>query len=474
MSDSMRSLRRIHQELWDPVVGLERYAPGAVPGVDISPFNLHSIRESALSAFLDFQDGHTSRANRSIETLLDHQYRDAGVPWFGTFKVTVEQADPPSSGAEMWLHYDPNWRQFLGCILALTLIVFEQDIPPPLQSRIIDSLKLCVEGEPSDRLPSWYTNPNLMHAWLTSWFGSRTNDDDLVETGLARAELLFQRFVSFGDFDEYNSPTYDGIDLFAISLWIAYPPAPRFHEVGTHVRDRLTARISGLFHPGLRNVCGPYIRAYGLEMDKYVSLTGLWLSMSGLGEELLPPELTVETVHVHDLYFLPVFEHLRTAALVEFVALPTDQPRTHVQIFGSVTSTSILAPKLCIGGETGRIPDFAKDQYFPLVTHFIDVDGNLGFLGMQLGENSSNIDVAVTENGEAHMQARGLDSPFTLIMRTSEMLEGNNATLTSGVIELTFSEPVTISDRRVGTTGEEVLKIEIPHTTVDIQLKVKS
>jgi hypothetical protein len=105
---------------------------------------------------------------------------------------------------------------------------------------------------------------------------------NLIETGLARAESILQRFLSFGDFDEYNSPTYDGIDLFAISLWIAYPPTPRFQEAGTQMLNKLTARISSLFHSGLRNVCGPYIRAYGLEMDKYVSLTGLWLSMSGL------------------------------------------------------------------------------------------------------------------------------------------------------------------------------------------------
>ena len=160
----MHSLRRIHEELWDPVVGLERYAPGAVPGVDISPFNLHSIRESALGAFLDFQDGNTSRAIKTIKALLHHQCRDAGVPWFGTFKVTAEQADPPSTGAEMWFHYDPNWRQFVGCILAINLIVFGEDIPTELHSIILDSLELCVGGEPADRLPSWYTNPNPMHA----------------------------------------------------------------------------------------------------------------------------------------------------------------------------------------------------------------------------------------------------------------------------------------------------------------------
>ncbi len=296
---------------------------------------------------------------------------------------------------------------------------------------------------------------------------------NIVEKGLERAEAILLRFLSFGDFDEYNSPTYDGIDLFAISLWVAYPPTPRFHEAGTQMLNKLTARISSLFHSVLRNVCGPYIRAYGLEMDKYVSLTGLWLSISGLGDELLPRELNVDTVHVHDLYFLPVFEHLQKAALVEFVDVSNDQPRIYEQKFGLVTSTSILTPKLCIGGETGRIPDFAKDQYFPLVIHFSDTGGNRGFLGMQLGENSSNIDVAVTKNGEAHIRAKGLASPFFLILRTSEFFEGDDRTLSSNFMEMTFSEPVSISLRNLGTTGDHVLRIEIPQSTVDIFLKVE-
>ena len=51
----------------------------------------------------------------------------------------------------MWFHYDPNWRQFVGCILAINLIVFGEDIPTELHSIILDSLELCVGGEPADR-----------------------------------------------------------------------------------------------------------------------------------------------------------------------------------------------------------------------------------------------------------------------------------------------------------------------------------
>ena len=49
---------------------------------------------------------------------MKKQYDDDGVPWAGTFRVCAEEVAPPSDGAVEWLHYDPNWRQFSGCVLA--------------------------------------------------------------------------------------------------------------------------------------------------------------------------------------------------------------------------------------------------------------------------------------------------------------------------------------------------------------------
>ncbi len=89
------------------------------------------------------------------------------------------------------------------------------------------------------------------------------------------------RFERFGDVDEYNSPTYDGIDLFAFALWTAHPPTPTYERSGAAVLAHLGARISTLYHPRLGAMCGPYIRAYGLDLQRYVSLVGIWLHIVG-------------------------------------------------------------------------------------------------------------------------------------------------------------------------------------------------
>ena len=50
--------------------------------------------------------------------------------------VPPEEQEPPSEGAEEWLHYDPNWRQFLGCVLAYILERHALALPPLLNAEI--------------------------------------------------------------------------------------------------------------------------------------------------------------------------------------------------------------------------------------------------------------------------------------------------------------------------------------------------
>ena len=186
-------------------------------------------------------------------------------------------------------------------------------LPDDVRSGIDDALWRCVRGEPDTRIAAWYTNPNLMHAWLLGHVGQATGDAALIASGEQRVHRIMERFERFGDIDEYNSPTYDGIDLFALALWVAHPPTPTYERSGATLLAHLGARISELYHRRLGAMCGPYIRAYGLDLQRYVSLAGIWLHIVGeSSSSILPTTLDQDTVHVHDLYFLPVM--LRLAA----------------------------------------------------------------------------------------------------------------------------------------------------------------
>src|SRR5437763_15646184 len=88
-------LRALHDVLWDPEAGLVRVPSGAEPGVDLTAWQLHSVRETALGALVDLRDDRADRASVAIGRVLECQYLEDGLPWSGTFKVCAEEADPP-------------------------------------------------------------------------------------------------------------------------------------------------------------------------------------------------------------------------------------------------------------------------------------------------------------------------------------------------------------------------------------------
>jgi len=367
MQDLTHDLARVQAAQWDDQRGLLLVPPGTTPGLDLSALGLHTVRESALGALLDLQAGRSTRAVTALRNILDLQYDVPGQPWHGTFPVTAEQADPPADAIE-WFHYDPNWRQFLGTILLVVVFDHSDVLPAELVDDLWAAIVRCAAGEPADRIPEWYTNPNLLHAWVQAQAGSHLGDGSMQAAGVNRARRSMDRLAAAGDVDEYNSPTYDGVDLLAAALWITFPPTPEFTDWGARLARTICTRVSTLFDPALGAVCGPYSRAYGIDLDRYVSLLGVWLTVAGAGH-VLPTDLRPETDHVHDLFFLTLVERLAASVDLPWDLRQVDQPRRHVQTIGQVTAISMLHPGRAVGWADGPVPAFATDQYVPFTVH---------------------------------------------------------------------------------------------------------
>jgi hypothetical protein len=387
------ALRALHDRQWDPERGMDRYAPGVTPGLDISSLNLHAVRETANGAFLDLQDGKVERAVIALRNVLALQYQVADRPWSGTFPTSAEQPEPPGDDAVEWVHYDPNWRQFIGITLALCAIVHGPALPADVLSGIDVALRRCVAGEPDDRIPRWYTNPNLMHAWLQGHVAASTGDVELRAAAHIRLAVPMERLLRYGDLDEYNSPTYDGIDLLALGLWALHPPTEGFADAASTMLPEIGKRMSKLYHRRFGASCGPYIRAYGLAPTEYVSLSGLWYSVCGeAAETVLPSPIQADTVHVHDLYFLPLIEHFAPVITPHLELSAVDDERVHVQRFGSSVAESLLRPDLAVGWDSGRRHQTSLDQYVPFSAHVAEPDGTTA-LGLMLPPETAWIDV---------------------------------------------------------------------------------
>lgn len=369
---------------WDPDAGLLWNPPGAFADVFSGPKQSHLVRETswyALGLLARRGDGDIARARRALRAVVDLQEDAPGQPWHGTFRRFPEHG-APGAGAVEWRDYDPNWRQFVGTSLALALTQFGDDLPGPLAGRMDDALELAVHAEPPDRVPPSYTNIALLRAWLDVEVGHRRSDRELGERGTELARAVVDRFDEHGTFDEFNSPTYYGVDLFGLGLWRELSRSGVLRQWGARLEAALWREVAASYHAGLRNLAGPYSRAYGMDMASYVALLGLWIwAAAGRRAAPVPNVTTDQFDHSHDFCFAPciglVGARVPSDAIVHLTALRWPRLVARDQV------SAWVGERILLGGfwprdETPAHP--ALGQHHPMTVHWARSDGAVGWL----------------------------------------------------------------------------------------------
>jgi hypothetical protein len=354
--------------VWNPVGSYDEEAP---------PRSVHLLPQSAwlaLGLLARDRPGDRATAGAVIEALLAGQYDEPGTIWHGTFRRFWETPHP-APGAVEWVDYDPNWRHFIGTTFALALRRFADRVGDALADRMAAAIRLAVEGEPPDRVQPSYSNIALMRAWLEVEAGTRENRAEWVAQGERLGEAVAERFARFGAFDEYNSPTYYGIDLYALGLWCREPVSASLAEQGEVMERALWEDTAALYHAGLRNQCGPFSRSYGTDMRRYAATIGLWV-WEALGAELAPyPSLAASFDHSHDTTIGPAVALL--GADVPAAAEP------HLRAFQGErmvereisdrpprVATAWLAEGCSIGAERNQLGVYATGQFMPATIHW--------------------------------------------------------------------------------------------------------
>ncbi len=344
--------------VWDEARGLLWNPPRSFDDYGLAPRSVHMVPQSAWYAVGLLARGDAARAERVLSELCALQYDRPGTVWQGTFARFAEWPEPPDTGAVEWVDYDPNWRQFLGTTFAVILDAFE--VSPPMAARLREAIERAIAGEPRDRVPPSYSNIALMKAWL--------------ERDESYASAVVDWFDEFGAFDEYGSPTYYGIDLFALALWRRHPPTPAFGEWGERLWAELWRDIARWWHPGLRNLCGPYSRAYGMDMTRYVALLGLWLA------DPVVPSLSSSFEHSHDLTMAPLIAVVGGGP--DDVTFRDRERVVEQALRGGRVATAWIATDVMAGGERGG--GFrAEGQYHPATVHWSAPDGSVGWLRLR-------------------------------------------------------------------------------------------
>lgn len=346
--------------------------------------NKHMVRDStyyALGLLMRDGLGDRARAERLLEAILDQQIDEPEAPYHGTFLRWPEEPRP-GGWAREWRDYDPNWRDFIGTGFALILTHFEAELSSFLVARMDRSFRLAVEGALARRLNPAYTNIALMDAYLLEYAGLRLGVPEWQTAAGEFAAQVYAVFARHGAFEEYNSPTYYGTDLYALGLWRAYAQSPFLRERGAAMEAMLWNDTARFYHAGLRNQCGPWDRSYGMDMTRYAALLGLWTWLA-TGREGAPfPNLNDTYYHSADLCFgvcaALVGTQVPPEALPHLLAFQGAR-RVEQRITDERTASAWLEEHLMLGAEhtTRGKPGYA--QFHPLTMHWRLPDGQVGW-----------------------------------------------------------------------------------------------
>jgi len=452
---------------WDEAMGL-LWSPGNIADLDHPDASgSHTVRDSAwyaLGLLLRNAPGDTERAIRIVDTVLRYQFDEPGQPYHGTFYRTPEEPHPPLAAVE-WQHYDPNWREFIMTTIDIILSEYEKRLPAPLLQKIDAAMARAVEGALARRLNAGYTNIALMNAYMMCFAGRRLGHPVWVEAGERMAREIYGLFERYHAFEEYNSPTYYGVDAYALALWRAYEVSPVLRDLGSDMERLLWADIARYYHAELRNICGPWDRSYGMDMRRYVAVIGEWIWLI-TGKDRAPlPDLDRPFAHAHDFLFAPLVAILGAMVPAEarahFAAFQgeraveqviSDSPRR--------VATAWLSKTLMLGAEHTSGARWGSSQFHPLTVHWRVGPDDVGWIRLRHREpvdvhaGANRLDV--TGRGELIFQVSAAGARTEMIQPGLWRLPGLTAHITTDAQAMVRSMEEYIEIRYPADAGRTV------------------
>jgi len=223
------------------------------------------------------------------------------------------------------------------------------------------------------------------------WAGVRNGRPEWVRQGESWAEEIHRLFRQHNAFEEYNSPTYYGADLYALGFWRQYAPSARLAELGRAMEADLWGDVAALYHAGLRNLCGPYFRSYGMDMRQYGAGVAhqIWAAM---GRSLAPhPQPGTPGARTNAMTSA-LMDALLGGAIPEnlrptFAAFPGDHCFAKVITDSPEISVSAwLGERVMMGAAHTSGTRDAEGQFHPVTLHWLAPDGDVYWMRMCAGK----------------------------------------------------------------------------------------
>jgi hypothetical protein len=427
-------------QLFDEDVKLV-HRPGSRPADTRSSSYL--VRESswyALGLLLRDAVGDRQRAADILDAVLKQQYLTLGAKWYGTYRRTPEEPDPATNPI-MWRGYDPNWRVFIGTTFQMILIEYPDRISPELSKRLYEAIDHAIEGEMKEgRLLPSYSNIALMYGALWDFAAVHNKNADWQKQSTEWIESVYSLFKKYDAFFEYNSPTYYGVDLYGLALWRDYGSTKRIQTIGSEMEATMWKDIASFYNPLLRNVSGPYDRSYGMDMESYVSIVGVWIRTVLDAQKAPLPKIAASTDHVADVWFAPHLAILGTRIPPEaFEQMKTfkGDHLLHKQITAERVATAWIGRDVIFGGEiTGKTKDAGTTtQFHPATIQWRTPSGEIGWVRLMespmIDATADKQGLTISTTGTIRLRIHAKDMMQTKISATAWELPGLSVAVTS-------------------------------------------
>ncbi|OJJ35768.1 hypothetical protein ASPWEDRAFT_51744 [Aspergillus wentii DTO 134E9] len=228
------------------------------------------------------QNDDVDQALKIVQNVIDRQFTDPKDQWYGDYQQYPEEPTVGSLAYSPIIYdtWDPNWRGFIGAAFVIALEEFPDLINENMTKLMHASLynatvgdSYRVGGVDDDNLYPSYTNPSLMRALVSGWTGRTLKDENMTQAGEMYANEIIQLFDRAETLSEFNSATYTGVSLIALTMWAKYAPESSImKDKGKEMLQDTWKDIGKLYHADLKNLAGPWDRSYGFDMQKYFGI----------------------------------------------------------------------------------------------------------------------------------------------------------------------------------------------------------
>ena len=189
----------------------------------------------------------------------------------------------------VWQTYEPNIREFIFMCFAMLLRHGESQMSPALAADLRKSAHLAMEGSIARSMSNFTplnTNIQCMHLFLLDFFGALLDEPAWRDYAVSYAEKVVGRYREHHACAEFNSPTYCGVDLSTLGFIRRYSDNEPLKALAAELEAGIWRDMAEFYNPAMRNFCGPYSRAYEMDMSVHTCFCDMlyW----ALGEKTFP------------------------------------------------------------------------------------------------------------------------------------------------------------------------------------------